>query len=886
MRRRTRIAVTVGSLFVVLVAAIIGACVSQNSESIQPDSVAAPSASAEVTRSNEAPDEYGLERTPAKTTPRTYSTGEKVALQEEHDSTVTKLLTEANEQEGQFEQYKMDVPASRDRGGVMHGGNTAGSSQLSRNMRGRDEAIQPASSPEPAGSRWGDGRVVENRNSAANVADATYLPPPQQSGGAAGGLKKDVGLGIAGTATPARTNKGKVEGYAPFQRAVKADAKLTFTSVGAADEIWVIGRPAADDTPQADDYPGSGSMLALLPIAPGPEVDRHVIEGDPRRVQESGELRRVPMPLKHTAVHAQVTGYISTVDVTQQFQNPFTQKIEAVYVFPLPQDAAVSEFVMTIGERKIRGIIREREEAKQIYEQAKAQGYNAALLTQERPNIFTQKVANIEPGKQIDVNIRYFNTLRYEDGWYSFVFPTVVGPRFNPAGSADPINAVARGSEPADAGKQVQYLRPNERSGHDISISVDIDAGVTVEEVKSLSHVIRHQGLGTANMSVALNDADRVPNKDFVLKFRVAGDRVKSNLMTWRGEDGVGYFTLMLYPPQDLSSLQRQAMEMVFVLDCSGSMNGRPMEQSKAAMLRALMHLRADDTFQVIRFSEKATALGAAPLPVTDETRDQAAEYVRKLQGSGGTQMIEGVKAALDFPHDRDRYRVVTFLTDGYIGNEAQILAAVQERVGDARVFSFGVGSSTNRYLLERMAKIGRGTAGFLGLNDSGAEIMDLYFERISHPAMTHIDVDWGTMKVSDVYPRKLPDLFVGRPVIITGKFTGDATAIKVNGRAGSQAIAMDIAPNADDEHKAVAKVWARMRIADLADQLTWDNANAKDLAGDIFGTAMEHGLMSAYTAFVAVDASQVTAGIGSKTVPVAVPVPDGVKYETTVAER
>lgn len=718
-------------------------------------------------------------------------------------------------------------------------------------------------------------RALERADAAAHTARLTTNENNKASGFSGHGNKP------SGEASPVATGIDLRDRVA--RQSERANAKLTFTSVGPADEIWVIGRPAQADAPRSDDYPGSGAMLALLPVAPGPEVDRRVIEGEPRPI---AEMTRVPMPLKHTAVRAQVTGYISTVDVTQQFLNPFEQKIEAVYVFPLPQDAAVSEFVMTIGERKIRGIIREREEAKQIYEQAKAQGYNAALLTQERPNIFTQKVANIEPGKQIDVNIRYFNTLRYEDGWYSFVFPTVVGPRFNPAGTADPINAVSRGEQATGAGTDVQYLRPDERSGHDISIEVAIDAGVTVEQVSSLNHVVRHQGVGTSNVAVQLSEADRVPNKDFVVKFRVAGETVKSNLMTWRGEDGVGYFTLMLYPPKDLSSLKRQAMEMVFVLDCSGSMSGRPIEQSKAAMLRALMHMQADDTFQVIRFSEKATALGAAPLPVTDKTRDRAADYVRKLQGSGGTQMIEGIKAALDFPHDPQRYRVVTFLTDGYIGNENQIIGEVNNRVGNARIFSFGVGSSPNRFLLERMAKLGRGTAGFLGLNDSGAEVMDLYFERISHPAMTDIDIDWGTMQVSDVYPQKLPDLFVGRPVIITGKFTGVATTIKVNGKTGSQAIAMDLTPDVSDEHKAVAKVWARMRIADLADQQTWDRNNADELGQAIFGTAMEHGLMSAYTAFVAVDASQTTAGGKSTTVPVAVPVPDGVKYETTVADR
>src|SRR6185503_14435535 len=236
--------------------------------------------------------------------------------------------------------------------------------------------------------------------------------------------------------------------------------------VQPGEELWVI-QTASKDAPASDDTePGSGAMLALVPR------------------ETATPPTEVPLPLRHTDVHAVVTGYISAVDVTQQFENPYDEKIEAVYLFPLPEKAAVNEFVMTIGERKIRGILREKEEARRIYEDARAQGYRASLLVQHRPNIFEQKVANIEPGKRIDVNIRYFHTLAYEDGWYSFVFPTVVGPRYNPAGFKDPVTALPRGDhrEPIP-GSAVRYLRPNERSAHDIGIAVDVDAGVAIEAV-------------------------------------------------------------------------------------------------------------------------------------------------------------------------------------------------------------------------------------------------------------------------------------------------------------------------------------------------------------------------------------------------------------------
>ena len=639
-----------------------------------------------------------------------------------------------------------------------------------------------------------------------------------------------------------------------------------------ADELWVIARYDVDDraAPAAeDDGPGSGALLGMLP---GPK---------------DAEPKRIPIPLKHTEVRGSIAAYIATVDVTQQFENPYDEKIEAVYVFPLPQNAAVSEFVMTIGERRIRGIIRERKEAERIYQQARAQGHVASLLTQERPNIFTQKVANIEPGKRIDVNIRYFNTLAYHDGWYEFVFPMVVGPRFNPPGIADGVGAVARERNGASGqDTEVQYLRPNERSGHDIALSVDIDAGVRIEELTCKSHEFTRTDTDAERVTIALDEDDRIPNRDFVMRYRVAGKKIKTNLLTHRDERG-GYFTLMLYPPADLKSLSRRPMEMIFVLDCSGSMSGEPIAQAKRAIRKGLAHLEEDDTFQVIQFSNNASQLGPAPIPATRDNVKRGDQYVKALDSGGGTMMIKGIKAALDFPHDEDHYRYVCFMTDGYIGNEREILGAVRTGVGDSRIFSFGVGSSVNRYLMEGMARIGRGAVGYVALDQKVDPLMKQFYERISHPALTDIEIDWGGLEVTDVYPRSIPDLFVGRPVILAGRFNGDGDAtIRIDGTAGDQRISLKLAVSVDDgsaTHAGLPSVWARAKIADLFAEATW-NENP-DLANDIKQVALDYGLMSAYTAFVAVDSSTQTAGAHGTTVNVPVPVPQGVHYETTVTE-
>lgn len=633
----------------------------------------------------------------------------------------------------------------------------------------------------------------------------------------------------------------------------------------SADEIWVIARPEmqAVPVPVGEDTPGCGAMLAKLPK----------------------KEKEIPLPLKHTDVKGQISGYIATVDVTQQFHNPYDQKIEAVYVFPLPQNAAINEFIMTIGERRIRGIIRERKEAEEIYRQAKSQGYVASLLTQERPNIFTQKVANIEPGKKIDVNIKYFNTLAYVDGWYEFVFPMVVGPRFNPPGYTDGVGAVARGKAGISGQKtEVQYLKPGERSGHDIAVTVDVDAGVVIEDVVCTSHVITKTFTTPEKLTVKLSSLDSIPNKDLVLRYKVAGKTVKSALVTHHDKRG-GFFTLMLYPPESLSYLKRAPMEMIFVLDCSGSMSGKPIAKAKQAITRALRKLQPNDTFQIIRFSNNASQLGPHPIPATPANIRKGLNYVESLRGSGGTMMIEGIKAALDFAHDPHRFRLVSFMTDGYIGNEAEILAAVHQHLGASRIFSFGVGSSVNRYLLDRMAKLGKGAVAYIDLDESAGGVVDLFYERISHPALTDVTIDWGNMQVTDMYPNRIRDLFVGRPLILTGRFKGQrSTTIRVSGKVGDLTQEITIPVNLDDSavtHPGIACVWARKKIETLANQATYDNN--PDLPQEIKQVALEYGLMSAYTAFIAVDSSRQTTGDHGITIAVPVPVPDGVRYDTTV---
>ena len=327
------------------------------------------------------------------------------------------------------------------------------------------------------------------------------------------------------------------------------------------------------------------------------------------------------------------------------------------------------------------------------------------------------------------------------------------------------------------------------------------------------------------------------------------------------------------------------------MLDCSGSMNGWPLEVTKDTVEQVLEKLDEEDSFQIIRFSNNASALGPRPIPATRTNIRRGIRYLSQLDGSGATEMITGLKAALNFPHEEGKVRIVTFLTDGFIGNEAEILAAVKSGLGESRIFSFGVGSSPNRYLLERMAKLGQGAVAYVGQSSAREDqkAVEEFYERASHPALSDISLDFGGARVSEVYPSRIPDVYAGRPVVVTGRYQGRLErGVTIHGRIGGQKSRFDVSAerSRDTVNPAIAQIWARMKIMDMADRSLWAGAGVRPrLYEDIKSLALEYGLMSKFTAFIAVDAARKTAGTHGYTVAQPVSVPRGVRYDTTVSE-
>jgi len=604
------------------------------------------------------------------------------------------------------------------------------------------------------------------------------------------------------------------------------------------------------------------------------------------RVQD----RIIPLPLEHTDVKAQLTFTIGSVTVTQQYHNPYSGKIEAVYVFPLPDDAAVRDFILQIGDRRIRGIIREREEATKIYLEARRQGHVASLMTQERPNIFTQRVANIEPGRRIDVSITYFHTLRYQEGEFTFVYPMVVGPRYNPAGLHEGVGAAPAGAPPGASQQrtEVQYLRPEQIAANDISVEVAIDAGAEIGQISSPTHAIRATQLAGGKAVVTLSPNDRIPNRDFVLRYKVAGEKIRAGLAVHRDETG-GTFALLIHPPDTLKDVPRTAREMIFVIDCSGSMNGRPLDVAKRALVKCLKRLEPDDSFQILRFSDRVTVFNRIPIAATVDNVQRGIAFTEALFTDGGTEMQEVIRMALDLPVAPGRRRIVSLLTDGFIGNDREVVAFARAHLGSARIFSFGVGSSVNRYLLEALARVGRGVSTFVTLDESTEIAAEELYKRVEHPALSDLKIDWGGMNVVDVQPSPLPDLYLGRPVMITGRFKGEAPArVRISGRAGEKGFEAAIAVDPNEpgtRHAALPAVWARTKIAGLHDALI-GSGDSREIIDEIRTLSLRYGLLSEFTAFVAVDSLSRTAGEFGTTVVQPVSVPNGVQYSTTVERK
>ena len=593
----------------------------------------------------------------------------------------------------------------------------------------------------------------------------------------------------------------------------------------------------------------TGVLLCLLPgLSRGQAADGADRTHSPYFVVDQATPGVDALPLKSTQVAVKVSGVIADVRVTQHYRNEGDTPIEARYVFPASTRAAVTAMTMRVGDRVVQAQIREKQAARREYDGARREGKSASLLEQHRPNVFQMSIANVMPGDEIAVDLQYSESIVPTDGVYHFVFPTVVGPRYN--------GAPGRESHQAETWIAQPTLRAGIPAKAAFGMSVEVSGPVPVQELRSPTHRLDVSGAGEHSVRATLGASVEHADRDVVIEYRLAGREIASGVLLHEGPEE-SFFLAMIEPPVRVPTAAIVAREYVFVLDVSGSMHGFPIETAKTLLRGLVAGLRATDTFNIIPFAGGHSKLASQSLPATKENVDAAIRFINAQRGSGSTELLAALRAALALPSDVDRARSFVVITDGYVSIEKAAMDLVRANLGTANVFAFGIGSSVNRHLIEGLARAGRGES-FVVLNAGAAAVeADRFRAYVEAPVLTHIRIAFRGFDAYDVDPPQVPDLFAQRPIVLTGKFRGAPVgSIEIDGMTASGAFhrSIDVAAAGASrrEAPALATLWARSRIATLGDyqKLVNDSAAAREITA----LGLKYGLLTDYTSFIAID--------------------------------
>lgn len=577
------------------------------------------------------------------------------------------------------------------------------------------------------------------------------------------------------------------------------------------------------------------------------------------------------LPLKSTSADVKVVGVIADVIVTQVYKNEGKKPLEAIYIFPASTRAAVYGMKMTIGKRTILAKIQERKEARRQYEEARQQGKSASLLEQQRPNVFQMNVANILPGDVIQVELKYTELLVPTDGIYEFVYPTVVGPRYS--------NQPAATTLPSQKWVENPYFHQGESPAYTFDITAHLSAGLPIQNIACTSHKVDIQYDGLSQASIKLAPSDKSGgNRDFILKYQLAGGKVQSGLLLFEGEKE-NFFLLMVQPPKRVNVSQIPSREYIFIVDVSGSMYGFPLDISKKLLKDLIGNLRPTDKFNVLLFAGGSSLMSEQSLPATSENIHRAINLIDRQRGGGGTELLPAMKRALSLTRSDGFSRIVVIATDGYVTVEEEVFDLIRKNLGDANMFTFGIGSSVNRHLLEGMARVGMGEPFVISKPEETREKAEKFRKMIESPVLTKVKVNFGKFDVYDVEPLAIPDVFAERPVIIFGKWRGRPTGeITLNGMtsSGPYANKMDIRKEKPlKSNSALQYLWARHRITLLSDYniLHQDAERVKEVTQ----LGLTYNLLTAYTSFVAIDTEVRLVNGQAVTVKQPLPLPEGV---------
>lgn len=587
----------------------------------------------------------------------------------------------------------------------------------------------------------------------------------------------------------------------------------------------------------------------------------------------------VEAPLLDTHVIMDITGIVARATVAQTFTNTSGGWQEGIYVFPLPDDAAVDHMRLWIGERFIEGDIEEREEARRRYEQAKTDGKQASLLQQERPNIFTTSVANIPPGEQVKVEIEYQQSVRYDAGRYSLRFPMVVAPRYIPGQPVQEEEIVfggahgwARNTDQVPDASQITPPVLHDEGRNMVELQIRLHAGLPVSFIDSPYHPVEVTELSQGEYRIQLESQRIIANRDFVLNWEFSATDGAGAAWFTEEYEGSYYGLLMLVPPGAQAMPEKLPREVVLVADTSGSMHGESMRQAKLALKLAVSRLRPGDSFNLIAFNNVASRLHAAPVSATPENQQIALRWIDNLRADGGTEMLAAMELALDDRERSGHLRQVIFITDGDVGNEEALFTLIHQKLGDSRLFTVGIGSAPNSYFMTRAAEQGRGSFTYVGDVAEVQENMQRLFLQLESPVLTNVAVQWD--QTVEQWPAIVPDLYVGEPIVLAVKSDQPLAAVVLSGNSAGDRWQQQLNTSAGYDHPGLHVLWARRKIQHLMG-LSGRGREVADIRKQVLAVALKHHLVSRYTSLVAVDKTPVRpvdAALDSQAVPVELP--------------
>ncbi|MCD4731626.1 MAG: VIT and VWA domain-containing protein, partial [Bacteroidales bacterium] len=578
------------------------------------------------------------------------------------------------------------------------------------------------------------------------------------------------------------------------------------------------------------------------------------------------------LPLKKTYANVNIAGVIADVAIKQVYKNEGINALEAIYTFPASTKAAIYSMEMIIGNRKITAQIEDKQKARKDYEQAKNEGKRTSLLEQQRPNVFQTNVANILPGDEITVVLKYTELLVPENGTYQFVYPTVVGPRYSNVKESDAAEE--------DQFVATPYQKDGELPFYDFDIQVSLNAGIPIQNIVCSTHKtnIAYQNASSANINLAASET-KGGNRDFILEYQLSGEQIQSGLMLYEHEDE-DFFLFMIQPPKQIKSEDIPPREYIFIVDVSGSMRGFPLTISKKLMRNLIVNLRSTDQFNILLFAGTSGLFNAESVSASEENINKAILFIDDQRGGGGTELLPALQSALNLPRKYESLsRSFVIITDGYVTVEKEAFKLIRKHSNEANTFVFGIGSGVNRYLIEGMAHAGMGESIIVTKSENANEKAAKFRNYINNPVLTQIKRKFNGFEVFDVEPVSSPDVFAERPVVIFGKYKREpAGTLTLKGYTGNKNYksTFDVSTvKPDKSNLAIRYLWARERIKLLDDYDAYNSDSAS--IREVTNLGLKYNLMTAYTSFIAIDEQKVVENGQIKTVKQTLPLPHGV---------